>query len=51
MKTKEQSEKEMQCACGGKCNGTCREEHLYRSRQYPKPSVCPAAYTKRPRQP
>jgi len=32
----------IQCACGGKCDGICREKHLRRKRK--NYNVCPSAY-------
>ena len=30
--TKPKQDQELLCACGGKCEGICREQHLYRER-------------------
>lgn len=37
------------CACGGKCDGQCKEENLHRQRQ--TLTKCPAHYEKEIREP
>ena len=39
-------EQDYLCACGNKlkCEGSCREEHLFRARKFANPNHCPAAY-------
>ena len=42
-------EQDFLCACGNKmkCEGSCKEEHLFRARHFAGPNRCPAAYEER----
>lgn len=46
----------LMCACGGKCEGICRKQNLYRNRESNSKDLghnwpCPAAYFLAPAQP